>query len=46
MDSKEVSYRAVFYSLIAIVLLLIAIKLFDHKKEPVTLYPLKENVSK
>lgn len=46
MDSKELSNRAVFYSLIAIVLLLIGIKACDDKKEPITLYPLTENVSK
>jgi len=46
MDSKEVSYRAIFYSLIAIGLLLIGLMLFDNKKDPVTLYPLKENVNK
>ena len=46
MDSKELSYKSIFYSLIAIVLLVIVIKLCDHKKEPMTLKPLTETVSK
>lgn len=46
MDSKELSYRAIFYSLIILALLVIVIKLCDHKKEPMTLKPLTETVNK